>query len=117
VIAAVGTAGATLAGPASNAGATTIPVASVGGFSVGQTIMIDSDANSETAVIATVSAGRGGPAITVAAPLARPHAAGAHIAGTGITLSQALARTHAAGTQVITDLPTPGAPNRYSMAK
>jgi hypothetical protein len=117
VITTVGTAGATMTGSAVNAGATVIPVSSVTGFTVGQAITIDNDANSETAVIATVVAGRGGPALTVTAPLARAHPAGTQIAGTGITLGGALTRAHTAGTQVITDLPTPGAPNRYSMTK
>jgi hypothetical protein len=53
----------------------------------------------------------------VAAPLARAHAAGTNIAGTGITLSGGLIRAHAAGAQVITDLPTPGAPNKYAAVK
>jgi len=117
VIASVGTAGATTAGASLDAGASMIPVASVNGFMVGQAITIDNDANSETATIAAVNGGRGGPAVTVAAPLARAHAPGTTIAGTGITLSKALARTHAPGTQVVTDLPTPGAPNQYSAAK
>lgn len=114
VVAAVGTAGATSAGGAINAGATVIPVASVSGFIAGQAIMVDSGAMLESAVVAAVNAGRTGPAITLTAPLARAHAAGAVIAGTGITLAGALTRAHAAGTQILTDLPTPGAPNRYS---
>ena len=91
-----------------------IPVASVSGFIAGQAITVDSGAVSEAAVVAAVNAGRTGPAITLTAPLARAHAAGAVIAGTGITLGGALTRTHAAGAQILTDLPTPGAPNRYS---
>jgi hypothetical protein len=114
VIAAVGMAGATRAGAAINAGATVISVAGVNGFAAGQAITVDSGASSETAVVAAVSAGRGGPAITVSAPLARAHAAGAEIAGTGITLATALTKAHPAGAQLLTDLPTPGAPNRYS---
>jgi hypothetical protein len=114
VIAAIGTAGAATARDAISAGATTIPVTSVNGFTVGQAITIDSGANSETATVAAVSAGRGGPAITVTAPLARTHAAGTQIAGTGITLTNALTRAHAAGTQILTALPTPGAPNQQS---
>jgi len=114
VIAAVGTPGATITGSAIPAGATVIPVASVNGFTVGQAIMIDNGANGEAAVVAAVNAGRTGPAITLTAPVARAHAAGVVIAGTGITLGTALTRTHAAGTQILTDLPTPGAPNRYS---
>jgi hypothetical protein len=103
-----------MTGIATTAGASMIPVAGVNGFTAGQAITIDSGANSETATVAAVSAGRGGPAITVTAALIRTHAAGAVIAGTGITLATALTRAHAAGTQILTDLPTPGAPNRYS---
>jgi hypothetical protein len=36
------------------------------------------------------------------------------VSGSGITLTTALTRTHASGTQVSSDLPTPGAPNKYS---
>jgi hypothetical protein len=114
VIATVGTAGATTTATALNAGATTIPVSSLNGFSVGQTITIDSDANSETATIAAINGGRNGPALAVTAPLAHPHASGAPIAGSGITLGGALTKPHAAGAQLLTDLPTPGAPNKYS---
>ncbi len=114
VIATVGTAGATTAGAATNAGATVIPVASVMGFSAGQTITIDSGANHETAVVASTSFfGRGGPSITVAAPLTFAHAAGAPVSGTGITLTAALTRVHAGGAQVAVNVPTPGAPNQY----
>ena len=45
---------ATTLSAASAAGATNIKVASVAGFAAGQTIMIDTGANLETAVIATV---------------------------------------------------------------
>ena len=58
------------------AGATVIPVASVSGFIAGQAIMVDSGASGEAATVAAVNAGRTGPAVTLAAPLARAHAAG-----------------------------------------
>jgi len=113
-IATVGTAGATTEAAAVGAGATVIPVASLSGFTVGQEISIDGGANAEIATVAALNPGRGGPAITVTAPLGRAHAAEATITGSGITLNGPLARAHAAGTQLITDLPTPGAPNKYS---
>jgi len=116
VIATVGTAGATSAGGAITAGATVIPVASIGGFTAGQAITIDNGEQSETAVVAGVNAGRGGPAITLAAPLVRAHAAGTGVAGTGITFASPLTKSHAAGAQILTDLPTPGVSNRYSGA-
>ncbi len=121
VIATVGTAGATTAGAATDVGATVIPVASGAGFTAGQTITIDSGANQETAVVAATTGGRGGrgggpgagATITVAAPLKSAHAAGAQASGSGITLTSALARAHASGSQVASDVPTPGAPNKY----
>jgi hypothetical protein len=116
VIATVGTAGATTVGSAITAGATVIPVAAISGFTMGQAITVDSGEKSEPAIVAAVNAGRGGPAITLAAPLARAHAAGTAIAGTGITLASALTKAHAAGAQILTDLPTPGMSNRYAGA-
>src|SRR6185369_2059880 len=117
VIATVGTAGATTASAAITAGATAIPVAGAIGFSAGQRITIDSGANEETAVVASTAGGRGGATIAVTAPLTFAHAAGTSIAGTGITLARPLTRAHAAGAQVASDLPTPGAPNKYSAGR
>jgi hypothetical protein len=123
-IATVGTAGATTVSAPVEAGATMIPVASPIGFAPNQTITIDSGANQETAVV--MSGGRGGrgggrggfgPSITVTAPLAKAHATGAQISGTGITLTGALTKAHADGTQIATDLPTPGAANKYSVRR
>ena len=116
VIASVGTAGSTRVAAATQAGATVIPVASTGGFVVGQSIAIDSGATQETATIAVVQGGRGGARITVTGPLAIAHPAGAAVAGTGITLTGPLVRAHPAGAVVTTDLPTPGAANKYSNA-
>ena len=120
VIATVGTAGATTVGAATNVGATVIPVASGIGFTAGQTITIDSGANQETAVVAsTTGGGRGGgrggagATITVARPLTFAHAAGAQVSGSGITLTAALTQAHAGGAQVASNVPTPGAPNKY----
>ncbi len=118
VIAKVGTAGATTAAAATGVGTTVIPVAGAMGFSSGQTITIDGGANQETAVVASANFfGRGGPSITVTAPLAFAHAAGAQVSGTGITLTAALTRAHAGETQVAVDVPTPGAPNRYHRSR
>jgi non-reducing end alpha-L-arabinofuranosidase len=112
VIATVGTAGATTVGAATDVGATVIPVAGAIGFRDGQTINIDTGENAETAVI--VSARRFGTAtITVTTPLTHAHTKGAPLSGTGITVAAALARPHAAGVQVTDNVPTPGAPNHY----
>jgi hypothetical protein len=113
VIATVGAAGATTATAATDVGATVIPVAGALGFSAGQTITIDSGANHETAIVVSATGGRGGARITVAAPLTFAHAAGAEISGSGITLAAALTRAHAVGAQIASDVPTPGAPNKY----
>ncbi|MBN2182461.1 MAG: hypothetical protein JW715_11160, partial [Sedimentisphaerales bacterium] len=124
VIVTVGTAGATTVATATDTGATVIPVANAAGFSDGQTITIDSGANRETAIIASISGGRrrgfggrrggpGGATITIAAPLAFAHAVDAQVSGSGITLATALTRAHDSGTQVVSSVPTPGAPNQY----
>ncbi|MBW4025919.1 MAG: alpha-N-arabinofuranosidase [Acidobacteria bacterium] len=112
VIATVGTAGATTLHAASEPNATVIPVTGITGFSDGETITIDNGANSETAVIASITPW-GIPSITVKAPLARVHRAGAQVSGTGITFRKALTQPHAVGAQITDDVPTPGAPNRY----
>jgi hypothetical protein len=111
-IAQVGTAGAARTAGALAAGATTIALTGggPGGFTVGQTVMIES----ETATVAAIAGGRGGLSVTVAAPLAAAHPAGALVSGTGITLRAALAKAHAGGAQMVSDLPTPGASNRIS---
>jgi len=114
-IAAVGTPGATTSGAAVAAGETVIPLAApAAGFTAGQAIIIDSGANAETVNLLAAQGGRGGARITIAAPTRFAHPAGVPIAGSGITLQAPLTRAHGAGAQVTTDLPTPGAPNRYS---
>ena len=113
VIATVGSAGASTLGVATDAGASIIPVGSVAGFSAGQTITVDDGARTETAVIVSAAGGAGGARITIAAPLSRAHSAGAPVSGSGIVLTTPLSRAHASGAQVITDVPTPGAPNRF----
>lgn len=117
VIATVGTAGATTVAAATDAGATVIPVRGGMGFAPGQTITIDSGGSQETAVVAFAGGGRAGARITVSTPLKSAHAAGAQVSGTGITLAAALTRAHAAGAQIASDLPTPGAPNKYSRSR
>ena len=97
---------------ATSVGATVIPVANAIGFRNGQTIMIDSGTDSETAVVASIR-GFGATTITVSAPLTHEHAAGAQVSGTGITLTTALTRAHDSGAQIAVSLPTPGAPNKY----
>ena len=113
VIAAVGTAGATRLEKDAKVGDTVIPVADVNGFREGQNFTIDMETNEETAVIASIRR-FGGAAITVSAPLAHAHSAGAQVSGSGITLATALVRNHTTGSQVTDNVPTPGAPNIYA---
>ena len=116
MIAAVGTAGATVVGASTSVGATVVPIANPVGFGVGQTITIDNGSNAETAIVAgTGRGGRGTGASTIVltAPLRVAHEAGVQVSGTGITLAAALTKPHASGAQVTDNLPTPGAPNRY----
>jgi hypothetical protein len=81
---------------------------------VGQSITIDAGGNQETVTIALVQGGRGGARITVTAPLTMAHPAGTPLAGSGITLMTPVARAHPRGAVVTTDLPTPGAANKYA---
>ena len=113
-VASVGTGGATTSGEAVEAGATTVALAAPTGFIPGQSITIDGGANAETAVVSAMAGGRGGARVTLAGQLTHAHAAGVPISGTGITLTAPLKKAHANGAQVASDLPTPGAPNKYS---
>ena len=113
IISSVGTPGASTVGAATDAGATVIAVVSPMGFSAGQTISIDTNGSVETATIVAVTGGRGGARINLAAPLKFAHATGVQVSGTGVILSTALSKDHANGTQIATDVPTPGGPNRY----
>jgi len=61
-----------------------------------------------------VQGGRGGARIMVTLPLTLPHPAGTPVAGSGITLTAPLARAQSRGAVVAAELPTPGAPNKYS---
>jgi non-reducing end alpha-L-arabinofuranosidase len=117
VIASVGTAGSTRASAATQMGDTVIPVAATAGFVAGQSITIDSGANQETATIALAQGGRGGARLTLTAPLKIAHPLGTFLAGSGITLATPLASAHPRGAVVTTDLPTPGAANKYSNAR
>ena len=94
------------------AGAAVLEVGTVAGFRERQTITIGSDANAESATIASTNFW-GGASITLAAPLKLQHAKGDAVSGSGITLAKALAQAHAAGASVADNVPTPGAPNQY----
>ena len=112
VISTVGTAGATTTGTDTPVGATLLDVRNTTGFNDGQTITVGRGSESESAVIAFVTRWDG--TITVAVPLAYPHAAGTEISGTGITLTAPLTREHSSEAPVTGNIATPGAPNQYS---
>jgi hypothetical protein len=113
VIAVVGTSGATVTASATAIGDAVIPVTSVGGFVAGQTITIDSGANRETVTVLGVAGGGANARINLSKPMASAHAAGVQVSGTGVTFAGGLTKAHASGAQILTNLPTPGAPNRY----
>ena len=77
----------------SAAGATAVRLASTTGRSAGDVLVIDTGANQETATIATiVTPGSASPApnVTLTAPLANAHAAGAAVAATALYSTIAL---------------------------
>jgi hypothetical protein len=113
VIATVGTSGATVTAAATSAGDAVIPVAGVSGFVAGQAITIDNGAKRETVTVLGVAGGGANARINLSKPMASAHAAGVQVSGTGITFAGALSKQHASGAQILTNLPTPGAPNRY----
>jgi alpha-L-rhamnosidase len=87
-------------------GPTVLRVASVQGFSVGDSIRIDTGANQEEKVIAGVgTAGANGSGLTLTSPLTIVHAVGAPVVNltnpdTGISFTPALDQPHAAGALV-----------------
>ena len=101
------------------AGARQIAVFGVQGFTVGQTVMV----GDEQAVIAEIRAVRRNYRNPVAdpqndivilqAPLKKAHGTEEALAGTGVTVSSPLKAAYAAGSQVVDNIPTPGAPNRF----
>ena len=101
------------------AGAKQVAVNGVQGLSVGQTVFV----GSEKAVIAEIHAVRRnrGPVpaapqndiVVLQAPLKSSHDVPEALAGTGITVSSPIRANYASGTQVIDNVPTPGAPNRF----
>ncbi|MDE1918069.1 MAG: lamin tail domain-containing protein [Sphingomonadales bacterium] len=109
----VGTPGATLLRSAVAVGATVLPVDTVRGFTAGEAITVDAEA----AQISSVNGGPNGGTIRLVQPLAMAHGAGVTVSGSGLTLARVLTKNHAAGEPVISDMPTPGAPNRYSRSR
>jgi hypothetical protein len=87
---------------ASLIGATNVKVGSVAGFTVGQTVAVDSGTNQEAAVIAAIgTAGSSGTGIDLVAPLALAHANNASFAGQTMqdaVLADAVAQASVPGT-------------------
>jgi len=123
VITSVGASGGTRTIAEIGAGETVIPVEKIEGFSEGQAITIGSGENLEEAVVASATHRRfwfgakpdDGPTIflTTRSPLENRHGPGEQVSGSGITFSAPLASAHESGTYIISDAPTPGAPNQY----
>jgi non-reducing end alpha-L-arabinofuranosidase len=123
-IAAVGTAGGTRVTAATKVGATVIPVENITGFSAGQTITIGSGENMESVVVASTTNRRfgfgrpqteSGPTtfITVTSPTKKRHNVDEEVAGSGISFENPLSKEHAFGVQIASNIPTPGAPNKF----
>ena len=88
------------------AGATNIKVASISGLAAGLSLTIDTGANLETAVVASVgTAGAAGTGVTLTSALAFTHTGAAAITWvpTGITLTAPLTKAHQTGADVVTD--------------
>jgi hypothetical protein len=114
-VATVGSSGITRASAPADKGATVVRVDDPHPFAVGQAIVVGSGADEETAVVAAVDTTWRAGKLTLKAPLARAHDAGASVAGTGIAFTGPMAKAHSAGTVMTAtgDLATPGAPNRH----
>ncbi len=112
-VATVGSPGLTRASEPVDKGATVIRVDDARQFAVGQAVIVGSGADEEKGVVAAVETGWRTGELTLEAPLARAHDAGASVAGTGIAFTGPLAKAHPAGTVMtaVGDLATPGAPN------
>lgn len=114
-IAAIGTPGVSKTHAAVKAGATKLSVVDPRNFTDGQEITIGAGKNFETAIIASHDFGPNGPEIILKAPLTFAHAAGDQVSGTGITLTTPLKYVHTQNTSVVSNLPTPGVANVYTV--
>jgi hypothetical protein len=117
-VATVGSQGITRTSAAAEQGATVVRVDDPHPFAVGQALIIGRGADEETGVVAAVDTAWRAGKLTLAAPLAHAHDAGATVAGTGIAFTGPLAKSHPVGTVMTAtgDLATPGAPNRHVRA-
>lgn len=117
----IGTSGGTILANAIQTGSKSIVVTSAEGFTPGQTIFINTGTESETAVITSISPARRrfgmnsipADTIKITSSLKYAHEAGKQVSGSGITISSPLKGNYESGTQIVSDLPTPGKPNKY----
>lgn len=114
-VATVGSPGLTRLAVPEDKGATVVRVGDARGFTVGQAVIIGSGADEENGIVAAVETGWRSGKLTLQAPLARAHDAGASVSGTGIAFTSPLTKVHPAGMSMTAtgDLATPGAPNHY----
>lgn len=113
-VATVGSPGLTRAAASAGKGSTVVRVDDARQFTVGQAVVIGSGAEEEQGVVAAVEAGWRSGKLTLQAPLARAHDAGASVSGTGLVFTRPLANAHPAGTVMTAadELATPGAANK-----
>ena len=92
---------------AAAAGATNIKIASVTGYTAGETILIEAgSASQEFATILTVgTAGAGGTGITLTAPLTSAHPSGVNVSGVWTSVTAPLTHGHASNT-IVRDMNT-----------
>jgi hypothetical protein len=114
-VATVGSHGITRTSAPVDKGATVVRVDDPHPFVAGQPVVVGSGADEETGVVAAIDTAWRAGKLTLAAPLAHAHDAGASVAGTGIAFTGPLAKSHPVGTVMTAtgDLATPGAPNRH----
>jgi non-reducing end alpha-L-arabinofuranosidase len=112
-VATVGSPGLTRASAPADKGATVVRVDDPRQFAVGQAVVIGSGADEERGVVAAVDTAWRAGRLTLEAPLARAHDAGASVTGTGIAFTGPLTKSHAAGAVMtaVGELATPGAAN------
>jgi hypothetical protein len=114
-VATVGSHGITRTSAPVDKGATVVRVDDPHPFVAGQPVVVGSGADEETGVVAAIDTAWRAGKLTLAAPLAHAHDAGASVAGTGIAFTGPLAKSHPVGTVMTAtgDVATPGAPNRH----
>lgn len=133
-IAIIGTPGNTALSANAEAGTTKILVSSAQNFTAGQSVILGEGVQSEKATVIAISAsnrrmggnrraGMGAPnggnfqmpsdTLTLSAPIKNAYVAGKKLTGTGVTLAAPLKKDHAEGESMLSNVPTPGMPNRF----